>query len=122
MVSVFETSHQYSVLTSVFPNLLNRLHCGTAYCDLATNTCYELQTFKLIAEELWGCAFEIKEARGSFFELRVDVLKLQSRIQDKLRSPSYTTSSSQHMIKVNFLIGFQATVITIATEVHSLSF
>ena len=31
----------------------------------------------------------IKEARGSFFGLKMDVLKLQSRIQDKLRSPSY---------------------------------
>ena len=31
----------------------------------------------------------LKEARGSFFGLRVEVLKLQSRIQDKLRSPSY---------------------------------
>ena len=31
----------------------------------------------------------IKEAQGSFFWLRVEVLKLQSRIQDKLRSPSY---------------------------------
>ena len=41
-----------------------------------------------------------KEARGSFFGLRVEVLKLQPRIQDKLRS--HTTSSFQHMIKVNF--------------------
>ena len=31
----------------------------------------------------------IKEARGTFFGLRVEVLKLQSCIQDKLRSPSY---------------------------------
>ena len=31
----------------------------------------------------------LKEARGSFFGLRVEVLKLQSRIQDTLRSPSY---------------------------------
>ena len=31
----------------------------------------------------------IKEARSSFFGLRVEVLKLQSRIQDILRSPSY---------------------------------
>ena len=31
----------------------------------------------------------LKEARGSFFGLRVEVLKLQSRIQDKLRSPSH---------------------------------
>ena len=31
----------------------------------------------------------IKEARGSFFGLRVEVLKLQSRIQDTLRSPPY---------------------------------
>ena len=34
----------------------------------------------------------------------------------------HTTSSFQHMIKVNFLIGFQATAITMATEAHSLSF
>ena len=34
-----------------------------------------------------GCvlvALQLKEARGSFFGLRVEVLKLQSRIQDKL--------------------------------------
>ena len=34
----------------------------------------------------------------------------------------HTTSSFQHMIKVNFLIGFQATTITTATVAHSLSF
>ena len=34
----------------------------------------------------------------------------------------HTASSFQHMIKVNFLIGFQATAITIATEAQSLSF
>ena len=31
----------------------------------------------------------IKEARGSFFGRGVEVLKLQSRIEDQLRSPSY---------------------------------
>ena len=31
----------------------------------------------------------LKEAQGSFLGLRVEVLKLQFRIQDKLRSPSY---------------------------------
>ena len=31
----------------------------------------------------------VKEARGSFFGLRVEVLKLQFCMQDKLRSPSY---------------------------------
>ena len=31
----------------------------------------------------------IKKAHSSFFGLRVEVLKLQFRIQDKLRSPSY---------------------------------
>ena len=36
-----------------------------------------------------GFQRDIKEARGSFFGLRVEVLKLQSRIQDKLRSPLY---------------------------------
>ena len=30
-----------------------------------------------------------KEARGSFFGRGVEVLKLQSRIEDQLRSPSY---------------------------------
>lgn len=60
MVCVFERSHQYSVSTSAFPQLRNSLRCCTAYWDLATNTCYELQIFKLIAEELWACAFEIK--------------------------------------------------------------
>ena len=34
----------------------------------------------------------------------------------------HTISSFQHMIKVNFLIGFQATAITIATEAQTLSF
>ena len=33
----------------------------------------------------------------------------------------HTTSSFQPMIKVNFLIGFQATTITIATVARSLS-
>ena len=32
---------------------------------------------------------QYKEARGSFSGLKVEVLKLQSRVQDKLRSPSY---------------------------------
>ena len=40
-----------------------------------------------------ACYYEamssVKEARGSFSGLRVEVLKLQSPIQDKLRSPSY---------------------------------
>ena len=31
----------------------------------------------------------VKEDRDSFFGLRVEVLKLQSRIKDTLRSPSY---------------------------------
>ena len=31
----------------------------------------------------------IKEAHGSFFGRRVEVLKLQSRIEDQPRSPSY---------------------------------
>ena len=31
----------------------------------------------------------IKEARGSFFGRGVEVLKLQSRIEDQFRSPSY---------------------------------
>ena len=31
----------------------------------------------------------IKEARGSFFGRAVEVLKLQSRIEDQLRSPSH---------------------------------
>ena len=34
-------------------------------------------------------SFNFKEARGSFFGIRVEVLKLQSRTQDKLRSPSH---------------------------------
>ena len=33
--------------------------------------------------------FCLKEARSSFSGLRVEVLKLQSRLQDKLLSPSY---------------------------------
>ena len=40
--------------------------------------------------KLYHLSFSIvKEARCSFSGLRVEVLKLQSYIQDKLRSPSY---------------------------------
>ena len=38
---------------------------------------------------LFARYFYIKEDRGSFFGLRVEVLKLQPRIQEKVRSPSY---------------------------------
>ena len=38
---------------------------------------------------MYGKLLCIMEARGSFSGLRVEVLKLQSRVQDKLRSPSY---------------------------------
>ena len=60
----------------------------------------------------------IKEARRTFPGLKVEVLKLQSRIEYKLRSPSYYII----MIKVNFSISFQATTITIATVADNLSF
>ena len=60
----------------------------------------------------------IKEARSTFPGLEVEVFKLQSRIEYKLRSPSYYII----MIKVNFSIGFQATTITIATVADNLSF
>ena len=43
--------------------------------------------FRTLFNQLIPLCF--KEARGSFFGLRVEVLKLQSRIQDKPRSPSY---------------------------------
>ena len=36
-----------------------------------------------------GYYIKLKEARGSFFGCGVEVLKLQSRIEDQLRSPSY---------------------------------
>ena len=51
----------------------------------------------------------------------MEVLKLQSRIEDTLRSPSYS-SSFQHMIKVHFFIGVEVTGTTIATVAHSPSF
>ena len=38
----------------------------------------------------------IKEARNSFSGLRLEVLKLQSRIEDKLRSLSYYIIISTH--------------------------
>ena len=34
-------------------------------------------------------ASRLKEARGSFFGRGMEVLKLQSRIEDQLQSPSY---------------------------------
>ena len=37
-----------------------------------------------------------KEVRSSFSALRVEVLKLQSRIEDKLRSPSYYIINSKY--------------------------
>ena len=46
-------------------------------------------SFSTRVKENW---FEIpgfKEARSSFSGLRVEVLKLQSRIEDELRSPAY---------------------------------
>ena len=60
----------------------------------------------------------LKEARGSFFGRGVEVLKLQSRIQDQLRSPSYYIIISTYDQRL-FLVGFQATTSTIAMVAHS---
>ena len=45
-----------------------------------------MESYRSHCHQMKDC---VKEARGSFFVLRVEVLKLQSRIQDKLRSPSH---------------------------------
>ena len=45
------------------------------------------EQLKVYMAEFFICL--IKEARGSFFGRGVEVLKLQSRIEDQLRSPSY---------------------------------
>ena len=97
-----------------FPYLVVNAHMRNERVIVRWQNCHSLG--HSISRKLY-----IKEARGSFSGLRVEVLKLQSRIQDKLRSPSYYIII-QHMIKVNFFIGFQATAITITTEAHSLSF
>ena len=44
---------------------------------------------RVIGSRLYYILSRIKEARGSFFGRGVEVLKLQSRIEDQLRSPSY---------------------------------
>ena len=41
-------------------------------------------------------AERLKEARGSFFGRGVEVSKLQSRIEDELRSPSYYITISTY--------------------------
>ena len=69
-------------------------------------------SFSTRVKENW---FEIpgfKEARSSFSGLRVEVLKLQSRIEDELRSPAYYKITGSKLI---FLCGFQAETIAIAT-------
>ena len=62
--------------------------------DRASNFCKDCRTVPFSLKShgyklLEDLGMNLKEARGSFFGLRVEVLKLQSRIQDKLRSPSY---------------------------------
>ena len=63
----------------------------------------------------------LKEARNSFFDLGVYLLKSKFRIEDKLRFLD-TIPPFQQIIKVFFLTGFLATAVTIATVMDNPSF
>ena len=61
----------------------SRLLCQIA--EFAANRgCKELSTAVNKVSDIFHVDMRLKEARGSFFGHGVEVLKLQSRIQDKL--------------------------------------